>query len=125
MRRRSPPRVSHAFHPRLAAHTALFDRAQLVQNLLNVVCARCRINPEDRYHPEDRYPYHYSIISLTTASISLRAIEILLGSFGNCNTSNQLAASISSSCVLISPLAHSQTNAIISECGNGQGWLAK
>src|ERR687895_1326340 len=39
MRRRSPPRVSHAFHPRLAAHTAHFDRAQLVQNLLNVVCA--------------------------------------------------------------------------------------
>jgi hypothetical protein len=28
-----------AFHPRLAAQTALFDRAQFVQNLLDDVCA--------------------------------------------------------------------------------------
>src|SRR5207249_11932311 len=64
-------------------------------------------------------------ISSTTASISLRAIEILLGSLGNCNTSNHFASSISASCGVTSPLCQSQTNAIISECGNGHGWLAK
>src|SRR3979490_2853670 len=64
-------------------------------------------------------------ISADTASIKRRAIEILLGSLGNCNTSNQFASSISAGCGRTSPLAHSQTKAIISECGNGHGWPRK
>src|SRR4029079_11906384 len=67
----------------------------------------------------------FACISPTTESMSRRAIEILLGSFGNCNTLNHFASSISPACGRISPDTHSQTNAIMSEFGNGQGWLAK
>src|SRR3954471_17108037 len=61
-----PAVSSLAFHPRLAAQTALFDRAQFVQNLLY-----------------DVWLLIDSRISVATASINLLAIEILLGSLGN------------------------------------------
>jgi len=65
------------------AKTAFFDLVQLVPNLLPRLQTR-RGSAQ------------------TTASIKRRAIEILLGSLGNCNTSNHFASAISAACSRIS-----------------------
>ena len=65
------------------------------------------------------------VLGHSQSSISLRAIDSRPGRSGRLSRVNQRASTSSASSMRRSPLTQVAVKPIMSECGNGQGWLAK
>ena len=101
---------SLAFHPRLAAHnSALQSRS------IRAKPPKCSVLLV-RLFNQRLTNSHRSICERSRFCLEVSAIAILR---------TILRPRFPPACGAISPLTHSQTNAIISECGNGHDWLAK
>ena len=110
-----------------AARKAFAPDAHIVDG---VILARELVNePPNVLYPVEfarRATQLYVAASLATvASISLREMLTVDGSCGSALSGNHFASAISASHGRMSPPAYSAVKAIISECGNGQDWLAK
>src|SRR5713101_26701 len=68
---------------------------------------------------------HAAPAALSQLSISRRAMLMDGGMSGRSWGENQRASTISVPSTVTSPEAHETVNPIMSEWGNGQGWLAK